>query len=126
MAAGGPGMGPICVNEKLKPYLPGHVALEEATAAAHASSNGHGTHETKVHAVSAAPYGSASILLISYAYIKMLGAEGLTRSTKYAILNANYMKRGWKNIIRSCTAAATAPAPTSSSSTSVLSRPAPV
>jgi glycine dehydrogenase len=89
---GGPGMGPICVNEKLKPYLPGHVALEAAAAAAHASSNGHGTHGAKVHAVSAAPYGSASILLISYAYIKMLGAEGLTRSTKYAILNANYMK----------------------------------
>jgi len=89
---GGPGMGPICVNEKLKPYLPGHVVLEEAAATAHASSNGHGKHETKVHAVSAAPYGSASILLISYAYIKMLGAEGLTRSTKYAILNANYMK----------------------------------
>jgi glycine dehydrogenase len=89
---GGPGMGPICVNEKLKPYLPGHVALEAAAAAAHASANGHGTHKTKVHAVSAAPYGSASILLISYAYIRLLGAEGLTRSTKYAILNANYMK----------------------------------
>jgi glycine dehydrogenase len=89
---GGPGMGPICVNEKLKPYLPGHVALEEAAAAAHASSNGYGAHETKVHAVSSAPYGSASILLISYAYIRLLGAEGLTLSTKYAILNANYMK----------------------------------
>jgi len=63
---GGPGMGPICVIEKLKPYLPKHV--------------------------SAAPFGSASILLISYAYIKMLGAEGLLRSTEYAILNANYMK----------------------------------
>jgi glycine dehydrogenase len=63
---GGPGMGPICVNEKLKPYLPAHV--------------------------SAAPYGSASILLISYAYIKMLGTEGLTQATRYAILNANYMK----------------------------------
>lgn len=71
---GGPGMGPICVNEKLKPYLPGHVALGNKQA------------------VSAAPYGSASILLISYAYIKMLGAEGLKKSTEYAILNANYMK----------------------------------
>jgi glycine dehydrogenase len=89
---GGPGMGPICVNEKLKPYLPGHVTLEAAAAAAHVSANGHGTHAAKVHAVSAAPYGSASILLISYAYIRLLGAEGLTRSTKYAILNANYMK----------------------------------
>jgi glycine dehydrogenase len=80
---GGPGMGPICVNEKLKPYLPGHVSQSNA------SHNGAGT---KVHAVSAAPYGSASILLISYAYIRLLGAEGLTRSTQYAILNANYMK----------------------------------
>ncbi len=71
---GGPGMGPICVNDKLAPYLPGHPAL--AT---------HG-------AVSAAPYGSASILLISYGYIKMLGAVGIRQSTEYAILNANYMK----------------------------------
>ncbi|HJU45343.1 MAG TPA: aminomethyl-transferring glycine dehydrogenase [Chitinophagaceae bacterium] len=71
---GGPGMGPICVNEKLKPYLPGHVSL--------------GTSD----AVSATPFGSASILLISYAYIKMLGSEGIKKSTEYAILNANYMK----------------------------------
>ena len=74
---GGPGMGPICVNEKLKPYLPGHVDLNPAQPG---------------HAVSAAPFGSASILLISYAYIKMLGAEGVKRATRYAILNANYMK----------------------------------
>ena len=72
---GGPGMGPICVNDKLAPYLPGH------------NYNGDGS-----NAVSAAPIGSASILLISYAYIKMLGAEGLTLSTAYAIMNANYMK----------------------------------
>jgi glycine dehydrogenase len=72
---GGPGMGPICVNDKLAPFLPGH---------AH-TGNG-------ANAVSAAPLGSASILLISYAYIKMLGAEGLQLSTAYAILNANYMK----------------------------------
>jgi glycine dehydrogenase len=64
---GGPGMGPICVNDKLAPYLP---QLN----------------------VSAAPFGSASILLISYGYIKMLGAEGIRLSTEYAILNANYMK----------------------------------
>ena len=88
---GGPGMGPICVNEKLKPYLPGHVDLP--VPASHAASNGQAaTTDTRGHAVSAAPFGSASILLISYAYIKMLGAEGLTRSTHYAILNANYMK----------------------------------
>ncbi len=72
---GGPGMGPICVNDKLAPFLPGH------------SQNG-----DSANAVSAAPLGSASILLISYAYIKMLGAKGLTLSTAYAILNANYMK----------------------------------
>ncbi len=72
---GGPGMGPICVNDKLAPFLPGH------------NNNGNGA-----NAVSAAPLGSASILLISYAYIKMLGAEGLALSTAYAIMNANYMK----------------------------------
>ena len=72
---GGPGMGPICVNDKLAPFLPGHAQY------------GNGA-----NAVSAAPLGSASILLISYAYIKMLGAEGLALSTAYAILNANYMK----------------------------------
>ena len=75
---GGPGMGPICVNEKLAPFLPGHVMINKKTD--HAD------------AVSAAPYGSASILLISYAYIKLLGAEGMRKATEYAILNANYMK----------------------------------
>jgi glycine dehydrogenase len=73
---GGPGMGPICVNDKLAPFLPGHVT------------NSSTTH----HAVSAAEFGSASILLISYAYIKMLGAEGVKLATMYAILNANYMR----------------------------------
>jgi len=68
---GGPGVGPICVNEKLKPFLP--------------ATNGAGQ-------VSSAAYGSASILLISYAYIKMLGAKGIRKATAYAILNANYMK----------------------------------
>ena len=74
---GGPGMGPICVNDKLAPFLPGHVTINKDAA---------------TNAVSAAPFGSASILLISYAYIKLLGATGLRRSTEYAILNANYMK----------------------------------
>ncbi|HEX2682381.1 MAG TPA: aminotransferase class V-fold PLP-dependent enzyme, partial [Ferruginibacter sp.] len=78
---GGPGVGPICVNNKLKPYLPGHNVKDTLR------STGKNT-----HAVSAAPYGSASILLISYAYIKMLGQEGVKSSTEYAILNANYMK----------------------------------
>ena len=75
---GGPGMGPICVNDKLAPFLPGHPALPAV-----ANQSG---------AVSAAPYGSASILLISYGYIRMLGAAGIRRATEYAILNANYMK----------------------------------
>jgi glycine dehydrogenase len=79
---GGPGMGPICVNSKLEPFLPGHIT-KGVTAA---------EKKEHLHAVSAARYGSASILLISYAYIKMLGAEGMKKSTQYAILNANYMK----------------------------------
>lgn len=76
---GGPGMGPICTNDKLAPFLPGHVYYKTGGSKA-------------IHSVSAAPFGSASILLISYAYIKMLGSEGLTNATKYAILNANYIK----------------------------------
>ncbi|MEX0770722.1 MAG: aminomethyl-transferring glycine dehydrogenase [Balneolaceae bacterium] len=76
---GGPGMGPIGVNNKLKPYLPDHPVI---------NINGKKT----IRAVSAAPWGSASILTISHAYIRMLGADGLTRATKIAILNANYLK----------------------------------
>jgi glycine dehydrogenase len=76
---GGPGMGPICVNDKLKPFLPGHAVVK--TGGEHA-----------IPAVSAAPWGSASILAISYAYIAMMGGEGLTNATKLAILNANYIK----------------------------------
>lgn len=72
-------MGPICVNERLKPFLPGHVYRNPNPV------------KTAVSAVSAAPYGSASILLISYGYIKMLGGEGMTNSTRHAILNANYI-----------------------------------
>jgi len=72
---GGPGMGPICVNEKLAPHLP--------------STNNGGEHDG--YTVSAAPWGSASILLISYAYIRLLGPEGLKRATEVAILNANYI-----------------------------------
>lgn len=76
---GGPGMGPIGVASHLAPYLPGHPVV--ATGGS-----------KSIPAVSAAPWGSALILLISYGYIKMLGAEGVTNSTKMAILNANYMK----------------------------------
>jgi glycine dehydrogenase len=78
---GGPGVGPICVNDKLKPFLPGHNVNDTLKST-----------KDNIPAVSAAPYGSASILLISYAYIKMLGAEGVKKSTEFAILNANYMK----------------------------------
>lgn len=76
---GGPGMGPICVAAHLAPHLPGHVFTDGSNA------------------VSAAPYGSASILLISYAYVRMLGADGVKRATEYAILNANYMKARLEN-----------------------------
>ena len=81
---GGPGMGPICVNTKLAPFLPGHVFVKTGG-------------KKGIHSVSAAPYGSASILLISYGYIRMLGWEGVTQATKYAILNANYMKARLEN-----------------------------
>jgi glycine dehydrogenase len=76
---GGPGMGPIGVAAHLAPYLPGHPL---------AAVGG----ERAIPAVAAAPWGSASILLISYAYIRMLGADGLADATRYAILNANYIK----------------------------------
>jgi len=76
---GGPGMGPICVLPTLAPYLPGHPAARVGGA-------------KPIPAVASAPWGSASILLISYGYIRMLGGKGLTEATKYAILNANYLK----------------------------------
>jgi len=78
---GGPGMGPICVKAHLAPFLPGHVEAPGQTPNSLQGQN----------AVSAAPYGSASILLISYAYIRMLGADGVRKATEFAILNANYM-----------------------------------
>ncbi len=76
---GGPGMGPICVAAHLAPYLPGHPIIRTGG-------------EKAMTAVSAAPYGSASILTISYAYILMMGEEGLRKATTVAILNANYIK----------------------------------
>jgi len=76
---GGPGMGPIGVAKHLVPYLPGHAVVDIDKG-------------KSISAVSSAPWGSASILIISHAYIAMMGAEGLTNATKYAILNANYMK----------------------------------
>jgi glycine dehydrogenase len=77
---GGPGMGPICVKKHLTKHLPGHTELRIQNSA------------LRSNAVSAAPYGSASILLISYAYIRMLGAKGVKEATEFAILNANYMR----------------------------------
>lgn len=71
---GGPGVGPICVAEHLVPFLPGHTSW------------GNGQNE-----VSAAPYGSAGMLAVTYGYISMMGTEGLTRATEIAILNANYL-----------------------------------
>ena len=76
---GGPGVGPVCVAEHLVPFLPNHPMREDAGPA------------TSYGPVSAAPYGSALILPISYAYIRMMGGAGLTRATEVAILNANYI-----------------------------------
>jgi glycine dehydrogenase len=76
---GGPGMGPIAVAKHLAPFLPGHPVIK--TGGDHA-----------IPAIAAAPWSSASILLISYGYMKMLGGDGMTDATRYAILNANYIK----------------------------------
>jgi glycine dehydrogenase len=77
---GGPGMGPICVAKHLAPFLPGHTLAQVGGAKAAGS-------------VSEAPWGSASILPISYLYIRMMGSAGLTKATKVAILNANYIAK---------------------------------
>jgi len=96
---GGPGMGPICVKEHLKAFLPGHSSLNiEHRTFLPDGQTGNIEHSmfnnqhSMFNAVSAAPYGSASILLISYGYIRMLGFEGVKAATEYAILNANYMR----------------------------------
>ena len=81
---GGPGMGPIGVVEHLKPFLPSNPIIPTGG-------------EQAISAISAAPWGSSLVLCISYAYIKMLGEEGLTKSTKVAILNANYIKEELKD-----------------------------
>jgi len=81
---GGPGMGPICVNDSLKPFLPQHHFVETGG-------------EQGIHAVSAAPFGSASFLLISYAYVKLLGKKGVTNATKHAIVTANYISARLKD-----------------------------
>ncbi len=89
---GGPGMGPIGVRAHLAPHLPGHPVTEAPGGAGVPDGRG---------AVSAAPYGSASILLISWAYCLMMGGQGLTQATRVAILNANYIASRLKGPIRS-------------------------
>ncbi len=81
---GGPGMGPIGVAKQLVPFLPSHSVIKTGG-------------EKGIHAVAAAPYGSALILLISYGYIKMLGGNGLAEATRTAILNANYIKESLRD-----------------------------
>ncbi|HKB56131.1 MAG TPA: aminomethyl-transferring glycine dehydrogenase, partial [Lacunisphaera sp.] len=85
---GGPGMGPIGVAKHLVAYLPSHVVVKPFSLTPHASHLG---------AVSAAPYGSASILVISWMFIRMMGPDGLTRATQFAILNANYIAKRLQN-----------------------------
>lgn len=80
---GGPGMGPVCVNSKLSEFLPGHAYSKDRDEA--------------IHPISAAAYGSASILLISYAYIKLLGKQGVRLATEAAILSANYLRKRLEN-----------------------------
>ncbi|KAG6824783.1 hypothetical protein H0H93_001534, partial [Arthromyces matolae] len=75
---GGPGVGPICVAQHLAPFLPGHHVRPSESPLA-------------IDATAAAPFGSASVSLISWAYIRMLGGNGLRESSNIALLNANYM-----------------------------------
>lgn len=82
---GGPGVGPVGVNEKLKHFLPDHFCFKE---------------KTKVGAISSAPYGSAGILVVSWAYIKLMGLEGLKKSAQVAIANANYIAEKLKSYYR--------------------------
>jgi glycine dehydrogenase len=84
---GGPGMGPILVNDKLAEFLPSHPVVKTG-----------GSHGTT--AVAGAPFGSGHVLTISHAYVMMLGPDGLTEATKYAILNANYISAALKNLYK--------------------------
>ncbi len=84
---GGPGMGPVLVNEKLARFLPSHTVVKTGGAEG-------------IPAVASAPYGSAHILTISHAYIKMMGADGLAEATKFSILNANYIAASLKDYFK--------------------------
>ena len=86
---GGPGMGPICCTKELEPFLPSHRFIK--------NSSDHSEKAKNIPAIASAPWGSASILLISYAYIRLLGAQGLKEATQMAILNANYIKARLEN-----------------------------
>jgi glycine dehydrogenase len=89
---GGPGMGPICVAAHLAPFLPGHPVPEPAATAGDADGRGEAApNALAIGPVAEAPWGSAGILPISWVYIALMGARGLTRATEIAILNANYM-----------------------------------
>ncbi|HOB33533.1 MAG TPA: glycine dehydrogenase (aminomethyl-transferring), partial [Verrucomicrobiota bacterium] len=82
---GGPGVGPICVARHLAPFLPGHAVVRFADP------------DSRIGQVASAPWGSPGILPISWMYIAMMGAEGLTRATQYAVLNANYIAKRLEN-----------------------------
>src|SRR5699024_7839427 len=84
---GGPGVGPICVAAHLKPFLPSNPVIEVGG-------------DQAVRAISAAPFGSALVCLISYGFITMLGENGLQKSTEFAILNANYLKERLSNTFK--------------------------
>ncbi|MBI2498113.1 MAG: aminomethyl-transferring glycine dehydrogenase subunit GcvPB, partial [Opitutae bacterium] len=88
---GGPGVGPIGVAKQLVPFLPGHAVVPTRPASQISDL------KSQMGAVSAAPYGSASILVITWMYIRMMGADGLKRATQFAILNANYVARRLEN-----------------------------
>jgi glycine dehydrogenase len=88
---GGPGMGPIGVAKQLVPFLPGHPVVPTRAASQISDL------KSQIGAVSAAPFGSASILVISWMYIRMMGPDGLTRATQFALLNANYIARRLEN-----------------------------
>jgi len=101
---GGPGMGPIGVAPQLVPFLPGHIALARKETGDRRLETGESSSSASrlpspasSGAVSAAPYGSASILVISWMYIRMMGPDGLTRATQFAILNANYIAKRLQN-----------------------------
>lgn len=86
---GGPGQAPVCVNDKLKPFLPLHTYLKTP----------HSTNES-IKSVNSAPFGSASVIPVSYSYIKMLGADALPYASSIAMLNANYMLHRLKEVYK--------------------------